>query len=777
MIKYNKVYRGQFYNQEREPSTNLAKDIIVTVDIYDTTSGEASDPTEIIELSMCDNPVISETVDNEEDKFKTIIRSLRATVNIFSSGTIGIETFIDGGDSKFFGVIYNDDNEFIRGFLSVADIQEDFQPDPNIISLIITDGLGFTSDEELTDEDGNIPTGIHNIWYYIRLALLKTGHSMPATVVFNIREKFANTLNGADDNLGHFFKYCYLDARTFEGDNPGTMITCSEVLERILFGCMLFQTNESWWIVNIDEIQQDSDYHITNIDEDGVFTGSSESTRLKDIGVDLELSWKDDDAVISSDRALKRFDLKRMYEYFKEIPCNIDFERGAGSDPTGISDETIDYTLECWDFLREGSTPEDLDTAPFIGSTGVLRKRFEFNYEKERYLVNGTAGGFRHYFKSQGIHMAEQAKIRIGIQFRSATDTAAVTMNVAHMRLVGDDGNVYDWRREYDIGTKTYLDFWDQKVTTDTVFDSEWQVNVDGINEAEWQSVSGTSLPVPVSGILYIRLINDLSTPMRHFSGLRVEYTPLVNGSYAKYTGERDTVEQTADAKGKREDELLIGSGPDQNVKGCLLKRGTDITIFTGNVSFGTVGQFETTGDVRSQFVSYIGQTIVISGSSGNDQEAVLVSLNYSIIGNITQIFTSGTTTTELGIPITVKIATFELAILFYNASVLPDGPTLDEQSKQYGEIISFIVWNQYNRVMRKFEGNIDGLDTDSRVPSFIERYFLDDVNLNSTGKCFMLLHFSQNLHLCEWEAFFIEVHDPANPKVYTGHSFKYLTE
>lgn len=772
MIKYNKVYRGRFYNQERDPVTNLAKNIVVTVDIYDTTSGEAADPTEIIELPMADSPVRLQSIDNEEDKFTGVIKSQRAIVNIHSSDTIGMETFADGGDTKFFGYIYCDAFNFILGHVSVGDVSEDLQPDPNVISLIITDGLGYLEDEDLVDEDGNAPTGIHDIWYYIRLALLKTGQSMTALVVFNIREKFALTLNDPGSIAGHFMKYCYLDARTFEGSDAGTTLTCAEVLRRILFGCYICQYNGEWLIVSVDEIQGDSDLKIFGVDEDGVFTNNGDTDNLKTIGVDLELSWMDDDAVKSSERPLRKYDLKRLYEYFKEIPCNSNFERGTGSEPTGAADETIDYTLECWRFLREGTDPEDLDQAPFTGSVGVLRKRFEYNYEKERYLVNATAGGFRHYFKSEGIRMAAQSKMLIGFQWKSATDTGGVTANIAHMRLVGDDGFVYDWEL-----TTAGVSAWVQKNVTDPVFDTEWQQTISGIDDSEWQSISATSQPVPVAGTLFIRLLNDLASPDRYFSGLQVTYTPLVNNSYAVYTGERDTIEQEADTKAKREDQLYIGSGPDVNIKGVLQKRGTDLEIFSGTVDFGPDGHFEISGDQRPVFGSYIGSTIIIAGSAGNDQEAVITSINYSLIGNITQIFTDGTTTTEIGATVTISIATYVLAMLFYAAQVFPDGPPDDTYHHQYGELIAFNVWNQYNRVMRKFEGKIDGLDTDSIVPSLFHKFFLSDTDLSTGTRVFVMLHFSQDLHLCEWDVFLHEVHDPSVGKQYLGHSFRYINK
>lgn len=782
MPVYNKVYRGQFTNQERDPDTNLSKDVVIVVDIYDTTSGEAESPTQIIELEMADDPVIYESIDNDELK-DTVIRSLRAVVNIHSSDTIGIETFDSTEDQQFYCEITTQAGAvFLKGWVSVGDIEEDFQPDPNIISLIITDGLGSLADEELTDEEGNVITGIHSIWYYIRLALLKTGLSLENLVTFNIREKFASTINSGTGprETGHFFNYCYLDARTFEGDNPGTMITAREVLDRILYGCFITQYSGLWLILSIDEMQGDAEYIIFSVTPEGIFSLASASEYEKQIGDGLSMSWMNDDALISSERPVKKLDLKRIYEYFKEIPCNVDFERGTGSDPTGAEDETIDFTPECWDFLREGTDNVDLDTAPFGGSVGVLRKKYVFSYEKERYLVIKQAGGFRHYFKSEGIRMGLLSKIDLGVNYRYNTNGSdpSATINLIHIRLVGDSGQLYD----LNLSAGETESAWSTKDATDPVFDDTIQDTRDPHHFTDWKSFSFTTAPVPEEGILYIRLLQALASPTEiNFNGLTVNYIPQINGTYAKFTGESHIITQDIGTRAKRENELFIGSGPDANIKGVLQKRGTDREIFADTVTFGNSQQFELTGDHRAALRSYIGQIVIIAGSSLNDQETTLVSLNYSIIGNTTQVFFSGTTVIETSVAITLSVATFELAELFYAGQVLPDGPPEDAYSKPYGENIAFNIWNQYNRIMRKFEGTVDGIETHifagDSPPHFIHRYRLTDGNPNTGSRVFMLLHFSQNLHLCEWAVMLHEVHDPSKGKQYLNHNFKYLTE
>lgn len=781
MARWNKVYRGVFRNQEVDPSDNSSKNVDVQVDIYDTTSGEAEDATEVIDLEMADQPVIIEVIDNDEDKFGTVFRSKRAIISIHSSDSIGIETFIYGGDHRFYADISLPDHLKLTGFLSVADIEEDLQPDPNVISLIVTDGLGFTEEKELVDFDGNTPSGVYDFGTVIAWALAAgTGYRNSMRVACNIRDENASTLNDDISNVvadGHFFRFNSMDIRTVEGGNPGTRLTCGEVLRRILFGCEISQEGGQWLIKRIDELQSDANLYVCLFDEDGAFsswTTVTPSSLIKQIGDGLSLSWMNDDARISADRAVRRLELKRNYEYFKEIPCNIDFERGEGDEPTGAADETIDYSLECWKFLREGASPADFDSAPFTGSVGVLRKRFVYNYEVDRYLVTQVAGGFRHYFKSEGIYVGLKGKLDMSINYRFNTDISAATINVYHIRLLGSDGSIYDLSRDLSNNQA-----WNLKTLSDPPFNDTIQEDIAASTDMrEWHNFNFETIPTPVAGTIYVRLLNDLASPTRRdFSALSITPIPLINGTYGKFTGEQNIIEQEGDNVALRQDELFIGSGPDMNVKGAILRRAADQELYSGAANFGTSHDIQMTGDKRGIFTE--GQTIVITGSgSGNNQITHVVSVSYSIIGNTTTIITDADFTLEVGATVVISLVTYELSSLFYSGSVLPGGFADPVNLHPYGQIIAFDIWNQYNRVMTKFEGTVDGLNTDLNPADLFYLYLLTDGDPNTGVRVFMLLHYSQDLHLCEMnDAVFVEAYSTDNYKQYNGHSFKFLTQ
>lgn len=862
-MSYNLLYRGQFQNQETNPSDNSNVQQLITVDIYDTQSGEADEPEVIEPLEMAETPLVIEIVNSEENKF-SVVRPKQANISINTSDTIGIETFCEGGDNRYYVEIYSPTETLFLGFLSISDLNEAFQPDPNVMTLTAFDGLGFLEGEPVTDFDGNNPSFENKIIDYIVWSLSKSGLSLPIKAVMNVRERYARPLNregqsplnaeaiflapgsgnkirlddtptnraffyvgqiftttDADVNTGpftvtsiatagtdieifveetvsayaatlpgpgatftditpagHFYNTIYLDSKTWEGDDIGEMIDSIEVLKRCLLAqCYIVQKNGEWWIINVDEMRSAAGYYVAEFDEQGEFVAMTQEALTKAIGVSSPMQWMNDDADVTTERPVKKLELIYDYEYRKEFICNQDFERGTGPEPTNAESETVDYSLNCWEALREGTTPAELDGTPFLGSTMVLRKLFAYNYEQERYLVLETAGGFRHYFKSQGVRIAAKSKFDFAINYKYNSDYSAVRTEVAHVRLLGDDGNVYDW----DYDSQTQVNQWVQKTTSDPVFSELVNDDITNIDTSEWLSFQATCAPVPVAGRLYIRLIMaQAAGNIKYFAGFRFDYIPRINATYRKFSGQKITITQQTDPqkyKAKIEETVFMSDAPDPNIKGALLKRGPELEIFSGEADFsGGFSNIQIEGDQRDIF--QIGMLIRIQGSSDNDIEARIVGVSYALLTDLTTITLSEETVLETGVEVTIYLITYALANRFYDAATYPDRDFADETFVHpFGEIQAFGYWNQHNRVMRKFEGTIDRTESGTEYPDMVHEFAMTDPHENSLNKIFMLLHYSMDLNLCEWTGFFHEVEDSTIEKVNTGHSFKYITD
>lgn len=90
-----------------------------------------------------------------------------------------------------------------------------------------------------------------------------------------------------------------------------------------------------------------------------------------------------------------------------------------------------------------------------------------------------------------------------------------------------------------------------------------------------------------------------------------------------------------------------------------------------------------------------------------------------------------------------------------------------------------FALWNQYNRVIRKFQGTLLGLDTNvPDLPSSIHKYQLTDPSEATDNKIYQLLGFDIDLGTCQWSGTMADGYDTVAGKDYSAdHEFKYTTK
>lgn len=652
---------------------------------------------DVIPLEMTDEnggqpPVVLSEIDNDEDPLSPV-RSKQLEIGIYSGNGVDISSFADGGDQRWYvEYLVNNQIKFI-GFLSISDLDQTFMPDPNVINLVATDGLGFLSDIPIKDFDGVNPTNENKIMDFIAWSLRKTGLELPIVVCMNIRERFATPLVSDDTGDGHFYKWCYLDAKTFEKE-IGESEDCRTVLEKI-FGemCSLYQDNGEWFIMRKDEMDFNRPYYLFKFDFQGNFIEKSEENFEKNIGVDLPLSWMED-ALVLLERAYRLLELTYNYVYPKEIPCNREFERGDFIDD--LADETIDgqvynvkkYETECWTIGRYSSTTPE--TVGATSSTTYIKKYFQNGYEKMRFVVVENAESETNpytYLRSEPIYLTKSDKGEASLDFKYSTPPAGNDHTVAGFVFLGDSGTTYI--------LNSINGYWIASVAN-SFFGTETFTYPSAESKAEFNGQSYNIAPAPEDGKLYIFLSASYASGSDlYYNNLQLTIYPFINGSYTVYTGQRHSAEQAINTVALRQTEVFMSDSPRRAIRGSLLK--------------------ENAGD-------------------------------------------------------------YSLANEFYDASLFPNADFTDDDIRPFGEIQLFDVWNQINRLMRRFDGVIDGLESNGDMPDLKYKYFITDANQNTDNKMFMLLHFEQEQHLCEQTSYLTEVADSTIDKVYTGNTFKYIT-
>jgi len=535
---------------------------------------------QIVPLEFTDNPVNDVVIDNDENVF-TPIRSRQLEIEIFSSNSINIRNFVDGGDDRFKVDWYIDDVLNFTGHLSVADISQEFLPDPNVISLTAVDGLGLLSDIPLTDRNGEVPTNEIEILDLLQFALSKTSLQLNLKVIFNIREETASNLDDDITGAGHFFRYCFLDAKTFE-DEIGTCENCYDVISKILgHEAVLFQHLGEWVILRIDEVDYDlplNTYYKWNWVGDFIEKGTE--SNQKNIGVGEDYSFMNDSAVVYIAQLFRQSILNYKYETPKEIPCNPDFERGDlidGSDP-----DSKTYELDCWGQYRENYPTSGLITATV---TIYVRRLFLNGYETERYVVIPWAAVSSNLILSSNIPVVANEKIEVTMSRRLSADVSGSGFyrdNGIQVRLIGDDGTYWTLQGETSVGDPLLWVASNSDFTTNNNY--LWFEGDTSRDMTEPESLYGETIspPMPVGGIVQVLAhqshINGWNRDT-YILQVGVKMIPFINGSYELFTGQQTIVSQSVGNRNTREEDVFISDSPSPIYKGA-------IKIFTG-VGYG----------------------------------------------------------------------------------------------------------------------------------------------------------------------------------------------
>lgn len=776
-----KYYRGEFTNSQvlYADNSDLGQNIIVLIVDQTDPSGE------LITLDMADNPVTIRVVDNNEDKF-TPIRSKACEIRVHTNPNLNIMTFGGGGDNQYLVQICMNqvDNIIFEGWLSISDLRQDFQPDPNVLVLTATDGLGFLKDVPLTDYDGNPFKGPNRLADYIAGCLRKTGLDKSLIAEMNVKESTQVTTY-----LGHMYHTIYLDAQTF-ATGPGEFEDCFTVLEKILGEyCELSQQKNEWYIRAVDEFDAQASQQVRFTASGAIQSALANETYDKLIGSNMSLyqmGFMNDDAQISLQRPYKFVKHIFNFDFPAELPCNINFERGEFI--ANLPDETIDgktytaksYSVDCWDPLWSNTSSDDYQ------ASGIYIKKLFDEYGNEfSHSLNLDANATRFTFvMSEPIPVQAKDKFNLSLERRLSSDVGGsgnYVDNHVQVRLYGSDGTFWT----YDSGTSVDPERqWVQCTSTFRTNQKYFAIEGDTVNDlTEAMGLfNGEAAEIPVGGEIRILLYRSSlfgDTRDTYYSNVRFEYIPWINGSYLQYTGQEHKVEQSGDYKASRDVQVYISDSPSRVLLGSLQKVTGTSAIFTGSVQFNAGNSFQISG---MQLVKFqLGMMITVTGSVSNNIYARVTDLFYSTIVNATVVTVNVSTSSET-VSCTISRNLYGLTEGFYNAAVFPSGPPSADFIKPYGQIQTEAVWNQYNRVFTAFEGTIDGLDTyvlDSLdrydLPDLMHSFFIMDAHPGTINKKFKLVHMEQNLDLCEWGFYLMEVYDSTIPKVYTGHSFKYI--
>jgi hypothetical protein len=576
----------------------------------------------------------------------------------------------------------------------------------------------------------------------------------------------------------NIWQTCFVESVTHEA-SAGERESCLTVIQKILNanGEQLCQWLGGWWVRRVDEYDG-NDMYWTQFDENGDFTATPLVIPLdKSIGAEEDYRFALADQILSISRPIKEKKDTFNFRTPQEIPTNSKFERGAVIDESDPLIKT--YELDSWRLFKGLPNAASADNSHFI------RKEFNNNtYESSRYAVIGVGGTDAiYYIESDGFLVKAGDKFNFSVDFKwngqVETSAGPFFANIAQIRLYADDGTHYTFDGGRD-GQPTPE--WKLNNSTWSSDNGYIYADFDGAeDDTEWRTASfytgDSSLAIPKDGYLTF-LLHSQTKPDEfeiHFSNLSFEYIPLINSTYQQYLGQSLKVSRDDDDYiAKISEETYYGDSPKPGLKGGTFLIGTGEELFAGDARFVAPDAIILeNGDFRNSFT--LGQTIIVSSSTSNNETFRILGLSYTIIGDETIITVQRGITTEASNPIVINKGVFTLTSRFYTAAPFAlDPPTDSDGIKPFGRHQVESSWNQYRNAYRSISGTVLGLTIN--WPDLVHRYSLTDTNPNTNDKKFTLIELVQDWKSCIWTAKFTEVYDSVKGKVYDDDfEFKYI--
>lgn len=509
-----------------------------------------------------------------------------------------------------------------------------------------------------------------------------------------------------EDVDAHLYNRIILNSKAFEAA-INVSVDSYRALEYLLGeSCFVTQEKGEWWVVRVDELARQDTAIVNVYDTNGTWVGISNPIAYsKLVKIDTAIWFSNKQTLVSLSRPHKHVKHNFRYEFPREIICNIDFSRGdvITAPDLNAANSTGDYQIACWTMTAL--------FAAALTSQGFIRRRFEYGYEKERYLVitPASTNGVVNIALAEPVDVKEKDKLTVSVDFRRPQNIGSgegnVPYHIMYMWLVDDAGQYWHWQNFTGPDTGSWIG--PSGVQGNWPLQKFWIL--DEVDEREWETFSTEVNPFPASGKLYVGLMqqnkwdNFNDNYDTHYQNFQFEYTPYVNGSYRKFSGHYFKQTQAANADKYnpfRDKDVNIGDAPSKNFKGAMLLSDGSNYILAGRFYDATLWP---------DFVPFTeykpyGELLVADVFNQYNRE----------------------------------FRTFRASLQGLTSDVL------DAQ------------------------GHAD-------LPGNIHRYQFGDVSPHTVNKKFQLLGFDQNIKSCGWSGNYKEVFDSTVAKINTGIEFKYL--
>jgi hypothetical protein len=827
------IYQGQFLDMSGAVTT--------TVKIFDqSVQIPDGDTPVVIDLKMIG--ITIQVINNSRDKFDPI-RAKQAIIRFRSSKPdfLNSDTFADAPDNNFSVLIYSTDpaEPIFIGFLMLTDMEEAFQPDPNVVVLTASDHLGLLDDVPLTALDESVPSGKVRIADALAMALNGTGMQLPIKVINNLRHgsgsrsmlaQFAAStdsiivsetdffytggsflVSGSASNnilihaadVGLLIVTIVVTRESLVDEGP-VSVTFTDVSSGHLYDKVYIDIGATaeeeinTRISSRDVIarilgedcfitQWKGAWYIMRVDEfdnNQIYVANFDADGTftsMDAGtaIDMSIGAAEDRKFCNAD-ALKLQDrphksVQEKFSYDYPLEIIANPEFERGALTTDVSPQQKWYAIDNW-----GSFQSDFGASGGLSaaSTDIYTRRdFIEGVESARYVVIELNGTPSNLIISKPVEMYTKDKFNLTVSKRMSANVGSPGAVTETAAQVRLYGNDGTYWTLRGTTTVQPLPLW-EPCTEDFNTDQQLiQYQYDAGQDLR-DSVSATVEAPALPVIGYIRVLLYQSSEFGDIADTYIEPPSFDYIPFINGTYEKYTSQQNTIDRG----------GTDYNARRRQQVYISDSPrpVFKGSLYIpskisrllvsGSI-TFGTNGFVASgdQRAKYLEGMHVFVDAATNPGYYTVLSATYNIIGNTTAVVVNSSLTAVTETA-SIYAAAFYLTRHFYSAAPLALGsPPDDTYFHTYGWHQAYAVWNQYIRAYRVFTGSVLGIGTD--WPDLIYKFSLTDTDPNTVDRYFMLLSYSQDHKTGMWTATVAEVFRTDIGKIYTDPlTFRYLS-
>ncbi len=268
----------------------------------------------------------------QSEKFNQI-KGSSAQITLIQNTDFEYSEFFTSDDREFQVEVTKDAVLYWKGYSLPDRFTQNYRINAkNVVQIEASDGLALLKNEDFKNTDGSLIKEFKSKLEAIRICLDKLDLGLPIFEAFNVYELSHNSTNNDSP-----YDQTFVNTEAYITDEEAMeTLNCYEVLQKILFGARIFQSEGAWHIVRIKE--QEAAYVRRKYTSLGVFISSETFNPIVDVECPVVNGRfvLDNSGSISIKPAFKSQSIKQDFGFIDNLVFHGDFPESEFEE-TGVN--------------------------------------------------------------------------------------------------------------------------------------------------------------------------------------------------------------------------------------------------------------------------------------------------------------------------------------------------------------------------------------------------------------------------------------------------------